>query len=269
MSAAPDRSQASSQGEGTPVGEITVLVAAREHPVSGRPVRSRADAIAASLALGLSDQARLLSVGTLPDSVARDYLALGAARVEVLECAASTDPTTALKSELQSVAWVLTGTRQAPEHGEGFLPFALGAALDRPVITDVLAVQPEGDAWIVTQALPRGARRKLRVHPPAVLAVSAAAPQPLRHSLASALAGHIARQPLSAAKTTAFAEGPLVPGPKRRKVLEARSQKSGHARMLGAIESTSTGGTVLQTGDTRSKAQAVLDYLRTHSLVHF
>jgi hypothetical protein len=30
-----------------------------------------------------------------------------------------------------------------------------------------------------------------------------------------------------------------------------------------------TGGTVLQTGDTRSKAQAVLDYLRTHSLVHF
>jgi electron transfer flavoprotein beta subunit len=39
--------------------------------------------------------------------------------------------------------------------------------------------------------------------------------------------------------------------------------------MLGAIDSTSSGGTVLQAGDARSKAQALLDYLRTHSLVHF
>jgi electron transfer flavoprotein beta subunit len=45
--------------------------------------------------------------------------------------------------------------------------------------------------------------------------------------------------------------------------------QSGHARMLGAIDTPSTGGTVLATGDAHSKAQAVLDYLRTHSLVPF
>lgn len=65
------------------------------------------------------------------------------------------------------------------------------------------------------------------------------------------------------------AEGVLVPSRKRRQVLEAKTVQSGHARMLGAIESPSTGGTVIQTGSVDSKAQAVLDYLRTHSLVTF
>lgn len=249
------------------MNDITVLVGARPHPVSGRTVRSRADAVAASLALGLSGRVRLLSAGTLTDSVARDYLALGAPRIDVLECPADTDITAVLSSELSATAWVLTGTRQAPEHGEGLLPFALGVALNRPVITDVLSVEAEGEAWIVTQALPRGARRRLRVLPPAVLAVSASAPVALRHSLASAMAGHITRQ--RPATTPAASDAQTVPANRRRQVLEARSQKSGHARMLGAIESTSSGGTVLQTGDAQSKAQALLDYLRTHSLVHF
>lgn len=250
------------------MNDITVLVGARPHPVSGRSVRSRADAVAAALALGLSDRVRLLSAGALPDSVARDYLALGAPRIDVLECPANADITAVLSSELSAATWVLTGTRQAPEHGEGLLPFALGAALNRPVITDVLAVAPDGDAWIVTQALPRGARRRLRVTPPAVLAVSAGAPVALRHALASAMAGRITRKRVPTAPAASDAQT-VVPANRRRQMLEARSQKSGHARMLGAIESTSSGGTVLQTGDARSKAQALLDYLRTHSLVHF
>ncbi len=249
------------------MNNVTVLVGARQHPVSGRAVRSRADAVAASLALGLGAPVRLLSAGTLPDAVARDYLALGAPGIDVLECPDHADITTVLSGELSAAAWVLTGTRQAPEHGEGLLPFALGAALNRPVITDVLAVEPDGDAWIVTQALPRGARRRLRVSPPAVLAVSASAPVALRHALASAQAGRITRQRVAAAPAADDAQ--TVPAARRRQVLEARSQKSGHARMLGAIDSTSSGGTVLQAGDARSKAQALLDYLRTHSLVHF
>lgn len=249
------------------MNDITVLVGPRQHPVSGRSVRSRADAVATALALGLSERVRLMSAGALPDSVARDYLALGAPRIDVLECPADADITAVLSSELSAATWVLTGTRQAPEHGEGLLPFALGAALNRPVITDVLAVAPDGDAWIVTQALPRGARRRLRVTPPAVLAVSAAAPVALRHALASALTGRITRKRVPTAPAASDAQ--TVPANRRRQTLEARSQKSGHARMLGAIESTSSGGTVLQAGDARSKAQALLDYLRTHSLVHF
>lgn len=251
------------------MNDITVLVGTRQHPVSGRPVRSRADAVAAALALGVSDRVRLLSAGDMSGTVARDYLALGAAQIEVLDCAAGADVAAALASELRDVAWVLTGTRQGIEPGEGVLPYALAAALKRPVISDVLAVQPEGDAWIVTQALPRGARRRLRVHPPAVLAVSASSPQLLRHSLASAMAGRVVRKTASAPPAPAFAGRQIVPDHKRRTALQARTQQSGHARMLGAIESPSTGGAVLQTGDARSKAQAVLDYLRTHSLVHF
>lgn len=251
------------------MNDITVLVAATHHPVSGRPVRSRADGVAASLALGLSDSVRLLSAGDLPDSVARDYLALGAPRIEVLECDSHADLSSALLPALHEVPWVLTGTRSASEHGTGVLPHALAAALGRQVVVDVLAVQPEGNAWIVTQALPKGARRRLRVHPPAVLAVSAAATQTLRHSLESAMTGQILRQQAPASASTMTHAGQRVPANKRRPLLEARSQQSGHARMMGAIESPSTGGTVLHAGTPQSKAQAVLDYLRSHSLVPF
>lgn len=253
------------------MNHITVLVAGRQHPVSGRAVRSRADAVAAALALSVSDQVRLLSAGDMSDAVARDYLALGAPRIELLACAADADLTALLAAQLQGVAWVLTGTRHGIEPGEGVLPYALAAALNRPVISDVLSVQPDGDAWIVTQALPKGARRRLRVQPPAVLAVSASAPVALRHALASAVAGQVQRKPVTTTNgpDAATAARQLVPAHKRRLLLEARRQQSGHARMLGAIESPSTGGTVLKAGDARTKAQAVLDYLRAHSLIHF
>lgn len=249
------------------MSDITVLVAPRTHPVSGRPIRSRADATAVALALSLPGQPRLLSAGAMPDAVARDYLALGAPRLEVLTASANSDLVATLLPALKDTRWVLTGTRGEAEMGSGVLPFALGAALGRPVITDVLAVEPEGAAWIVTQALPKGARRRLRVSGPAVLAVSAAAPFALRHSLADGQAGVVTRTAVP---------GPAVPEPaqraprnKRRKLLEAVTRQSGHARMLGAIESPSTGGTVLQNGTPQSKAQAVLDYLRTHSIVPF
>jgi len=258
------------------MSDITVLVAARNHAVSGRPVRSRADAAAAALALGMSSAVRLLTAGPLPDAVARDYLALGAPLLEVLECGEDADIAARLLPALRDVPWVLAGTRSESEHGTGstgILPYALAAALQRPVVADVLGIQAEGSAWIVTQALPKGARRRLRVQAPAVLVVSAAASPTLRHSLADAMAGRIVRKPLQATKPSSVPAstpvGQRVAGSKRRKLLEARTQQSGHARMLGAIESPSTGGAVLQAGDPHTKAQAVLDYLRTHSLVHF
>lgn len=255
------------------MSDITVLVAARHHAVSGRPVRSRADAAAAALALGMSGAVRLLTAGPLPDAVARDYLALGAPLLEVLECGEDADIAARLLPALRDVPWVLAGTRSEAEHGTGVLPYALAAALQRPVVADVLGIQAEGSAWIVTQALPKGARRRLRVQAPAVLVVSAAASPTLRHSLADAMAGRIVRKPLQATKPASASPsapvGQRVAGSKRRKLLEARTQQSGHARMLGAIESPSTGGAVLQAGDPHTKAQAVLDYLRTHSLVHF
>ncbi|MDB5895625.1 MAG: electron transfer flavoprotein beta subunit, partial [Rhodoferax sp.] len=142
-------------------------------------------------------------------------------------------------------------------------------------VTDVVAIEPDGPAWTVTQALPRGGRRRLRVLPPAVLAVSAAAPVALRHALSAAMAGQILRtpapaQPATSAADLRFTTDPqLVPRSRRLQVLEARTVQSGHARMLAAVESPATGGTVLRTGDPTSKAEAVLAYLRSHSLVPF
>jgi electron transfer flavoprotein beta subunit len=268
------------------MSDITVLVAARANAVSGRPARSRADATAAALALAIDPSARLLSAGSLPGAVARDYLALGAERIDIFDCRDEAHLAATLLPTLETVPWVLTGTRSEAEQATGVLPHTLAAALGRPLVTDVLSVHVEAaGGWVVTQALPKGARRRLRISPPAVLAISAAAPQTLRHSLAAAMAGQIvrttarpatARVPVArAGATTSQPAAPaapidqLVPSSKRRKLLEAKTVQSGHARMLGAIDTPSTGGTVLATGDAHSKAQAVLDYLRTHSLVPF
>nr|WP_315182516.1 hypothetical protein [uncultured Albidiferax sp.] len=250
------------------MSQITVLVAPRSHPTSQRLTRCQADATAATLALGLSKSVRLLCAGQMPDGVARDYLALGAPVVEVLACATDAPLVEVLLPALRDVALVLTGTRSEADQGSGVLPYALAAALGRPVVTDVLSVEADGSGWIVTQALPKGARRRLKVQAPAVLAISAAAPLTLRHSLADAVAGKIVRT-AAATVASASASGTLVATRKRRKLLEAKTVQSGHARMLGAIESPSTGGVVLQTGNADTKAQAVLDYLRTHSLVTF
>nr|WP_315426723.1 hypothetical protein [uncultured Albidiferax sp.] len=247
---------------------ITVLVAPRIHPTSQRATRCKADATAVALGLELGLPLRMLCAGGMGDSVARDYLALGAPKLEILQCASDASLLDALLPALRDVPWVLTGTRSEAEQGTGVLPYALAAALGRPVVTDVLAVQPDGAAWIVTQALPKGARRRLRVQAPAVLAVSAAAPLTLRHALADAVTGQIVHTAVARTATETPA-GQLVPTSKRRKLLEAKTVQSGHARMLGAIESPSTGGTVIQTGTPDSKAQAVLDYLRSHSLVSF
>lgn len=248
---------------------IAVLVGPMTQAVSGREVRSRADALAASLALRLDTQARLLCAGSMSDETARSYLALGATEVCVLELASHLDFTAALSAQLQHTPWVFAGTRQGTEVGEGILPYALAHALGRPIVTDVLDIEPDGDAWIVTQALPRGARRRLRVKPPAVLVVSATVPLTLRHALASAQSGRIERLPPMTAPSAAHQDSGLAPRQKRRQALQARTAQSGHARMLGAIDSPSAGGAVINSGDASSKAKALLSYLRTHSLVHF
>ena len=65
---------------------IVVLVSERIDPVSGRATRNRNDALAAALALGLAAPAavQLLHFGAMNESVARDYLALGAPSIDLL-----------------------------------------------------------------------------------------------------------------------------------------------------------------------------------------
>jgi electron transfer flavoprotein beta subunit len=250
------------------MSRMTVLVAARQHPVSGRPTRSPADAKAVAVALAMpGGDVQLLSAGSLTDDVARDYLAQGARSIEVI--ATDTDVCAALVAPLQEVPWVLTGTRSAEEAGGNLLPFQLGAALNRPVVTQVVAIEDHGTHWIVTQALPKGARRRLKVTAPAVLAVSEAAPATVRYALADKTAGRIFRTGTVAANQASAPASTLVLRSKRRAVLQAKVAQSGHARMLGAIDSPSSGGLVVHSGSPEQKAQVLLDYLRRHALVNF
>lgn len=256
---------------------IAVLVSARVDPVSGRETRNRNDALAATLALGLLGPAevRLLHVGTMSDAVARDYLALGAPTIDLLELAADFlgGVVPALCEALAATPLVLTGMRANDSHGSGVLPFELAAAMGRPLIADVIGVEAVGLGWIVTQALPKGARRRLRVHAPAVLAISPATPLALRHSHADRMAGQVSRRRLQAAPSTPdalAAQEQRVPTARRLKLLEARVVQSGHARMQAAVGSAaSSGGTVISTGSPEDKARAVLHYLRGHALVNF
>lgn len=263
------------RGGSTP-NELAVLVAARVDPVSGRGTRSRGDAAAVALALGhaAATRIRLLSAGTMSDEVAREYLALGAGRIELFH-ADPADVVPVLARAVANSALVLTGMRAASGLGSGALPYALAAAMGRPVVADVVGLQAEGAAWIVTQSCPKGARRRLRITVPAVLAVSAALGGALRHSYRDRMAGEIARHPgLAGSGVPPAATGiawNFEPMARRLQVLQARTRHSGHERMLGAIDaqSASRGGALISAGDADEKARAILDYLRLHALVNF
>ena len=253
---------------------IAVLVSARIDPVSARATRNRNDALAATLALGLLGPAavRLLHAGTMSDSVARDYLAGGAPTIDLLEPAAELGRglVPALCDALAATPLVLTGMRANDTYGSGVLPFELAAAMGRPIVGDVIAVEAAGPAWIVTQALPKGARRRLKIAGPAVLAISPATPLQLRYSHADRMAGRVSRRLLQAVPEALTAPEQRVPAARRLKLLEARVAQSGHARMQAAVGSAaSSGGIVISTGSPEDKARAVLHYLRGHALVNF
>ena len=161
---------------------VAVLVSVRIDPVSGRATRSRADAAGAALALqalqaratlqGRSHaaQPRLLHAAcrqtAMPEAVARDYLALGIDRLERLELAAA-DPehiTAALAEACHDTPLVIAGARGESGLASGMLPHRLAQRLQRPLIAEVIDLQPEADGgWRVVQALPRGARRSWRL----------------------------------------------------------------------------------------------------------
>lgn len=278
-------------------GAITVLVGTRIHPVSQRPCRCPADSAAVALALGLGLPVRMLSAGHIPDSVARDYLATGAGLIEIVSIGNEHDhdaqpPAAQLSAllstllpHLQSSDWVLTGARAQPGQGTGLLPYALAAALNRPMLSDVLAIEPDAAGWTITQSLPRGARRRLRVQAPAVLAMAAATAAQPRHSFAAALAGRMVRIPaanMATAATTATVPATpsgtaaavttaqpcqRVPAKKLRPPLAAGAAHGGAQRMLAAIDSKASGGAVIDGADARANAQALLDYLLRHALL--
>jgi electron transfer flavoprotein beta subunit len=273
---------------------ISVLVSQRRHPVSGRWVRNPGDAVALALALQTAgpEQVRVLCAGPLQDSVARDYLAQGARDIDVLRPAPGEDVVEALQRALGQPAstpgeLILTGLRAEGSGGSGLLPYALAQQRGYPVLRDVVALRSDDTpastsadthpGWLITQALPRGARRQWQLQGSAVLAIHPSANAVQRHAHAALLKGriwHVAapevpavpvQQPVASTACT----WQTVPAVRRTQPLAPQVQRSGHDRMRAALGENSTAAAtqVLQTGSARDKAEALLRYLIDHALL--
>lgn len=262
---------------------ITVLVGQRAHPVSGRLVRPTGDATALSLALQTvgAEHVRVLSAGTLHDEVARAYLAQGARTIEVLQQASGEDVVATLSRAIQASPanpgdLVFTGLRGEADLGSGSLPYALARQLRCQVMRDVLALQAEGSAWRLTQALPKGARRQWRLSQPAVLAIHPSAAVTPRHAHVAMLQGQVVHAQAPQAVVPVAAQGlpdaawQRVPAAKRLLPLEAARQQSGHSRMLGAIGGDAAApAQVLKGLSPAEQAKAIFQYLQDHALLPF
>lgn len=268
---------------------LAVLVSVRIDPTSGRATRSRADAAAVALAqkaMGDGAEPWLCTAGSMPDAVARDYLAQGLSQLTRLRLAGDANPDQLLPmlaKACRDKGLLLTGPRAESGTSSGLLPYALAHVLQRLLIDEVIDLTPEDHGgWRVTQALPRGARRAWRLDAgvPAVLVTSARLQQredlPQKYSWVAAQAGRIVEPLMTvAAPQTQPAAAPAVAWTlettrKQRRPLAAVSAESGAARMAratGSAEPAARGGMVIREGSAMDKAQLLLDHLRKLSLV--
>lgn len=256
------------------IRRIAVLVSIGRHPVSGVPRYSRNDAAALGLAHDLARYALDISVdvihaGQADNPALPEYLALGAARVSVIEPAAEQDVLPALQEQLQGYDLVLCGSRAESGEASGMLPYQLAAHLRLPLLADVIAVTPGSGAIVAEQFLPKGRRREIALSLPALLTVHPLAPSRLRYAYARLRAGRICSQAFPAGTGAAGSEWRIENVKALPRKLTAPEKRSGHARMQAATVAESRGGKVLQDGSAADKAQAVLAYLREHHLVDY
>ncbi|MBT0570707.1 hypothetical protein KIK84_10230 [Curvibacter sp. CHRR-16] len=266
--------------------QIFVLVRQLLHPVSGKWVRDPADAQAVALALQTvpAEQVRLFSLGALQPSVAADYMAQGAPVLHTLlgDNGDSTPAAVAawLRQQDQGAATVLLlGQSPASDAADAtapVLPYLLAQQLQWLCLRDIGALRSVHTGWQLQQVLPKGARRQWQLSASAVLSVHASALVAKRYAPRDAQRGVLHEQVISAVSTatpTPSVAVQTVPTVLRVQPLQARQKKSGHERMLGAIGSPGGGSQskalVLEAGTVQDKAQAVYDYLDTHSLWSF
>lgn len=249
-----------------------VLVSAGRHPVSGLARACRGDAVALALGRQLAgDRLRVIHAGDAEEPALRDYLALGAGRIEVLGTRDGSDILTPLARALHDADLILTGSRAEQGAGSGLLPYALAHALGRPVVANVLEADiADGEAKI-RQFLPKGRRRRIAAPLPAVLAVHPLAPADPRYAYARLRAGRIEEKLADNASDAALSPQWTVETKRRQPVrLKAEDKaKSAHARLISAIATEAKGGVVAIEGSSVDKAQVLLSFLREHRLVDF
>ena len=251
------------------VKKIAVLVSGGRHPVSGQARHCRNDSLALQIGLdlnqSLTSNIRILHAGEANNPALQDYLALGAAQINVV-------PTTGdivenLAAQLSNTDLILTGTRAENGEDSGLLPYLLAAKLNCAIVADALEITPQGNKLEVLQFLPKGQRRRVLVSLPAVIVVHPSAAVRLNFIHARQNLGSIVSLPVgnSAAKSSQWQSG----APRKPIKLVAQIKQTGHERLMAAISSKTKGGTVVNEGNNVEKAQVILAYLREHQLIDF
>jgi electron transfer flavoprotein beta subunit len=250
---------------------IAVLISAGRNPVSGVPRACRGDAIAMTLGRKLAgDNLRVIHAGKADDPALNDYLAFGASTIEVLAVPEGSVAVGQLATHVATCDVILTGGRAESGMGSGLFPYALAAALVRPIIANVLDVAFDQNELKIQQFLPKGKRRRIAAHAPIILAIHPMAAAELNYAYARRLAGRFDVHQAAAM--------PEPPPPSPWKVssdlrlpirLKAEAPKAGHARLLSAIAFEAKGGVVAFDGSPVDKAQIVFNYLREHHLLDF
>ncbi|AJK48853.1 drug:proton antiporter [Burkholderia plantarii] len=252
---------------------IAVLVSVGRHPVSGAPRYSRNDAAALEIgrALAAEHGARLevLHAGDPANPALADYLALGASRVEVLECQPGDEAIGPLAERLAGCDLVLTGTRAEGAFDTGMLPYQIAARLDFGLAGTAVDVALRDGCAEIRQFLPKGLRRKVAVKLPAVVAVHPLAGVEPRYAYARLREGRIEARPAAVAPSAELEAWASVPAGRKPVRLAAAEKRSGHARMLSATTTESRGGNVVIEGSSVEKAQVILAYLREHQLIDY
>ncbi|MFM0174040.1 electron transfer flavoprotein subunit beta/FixA family protein [Paraburkholderia sediminicola] len=257
--------------------KIAVLVSVGRHPVSGTARYSRNDAAALSMALSLARTHNatldVLHAGDPSNPALKEYLALGARSVEVLEIATTpelqADATAPLAARLRGYDLVLTGTRAEGAFDSGMLPYRVANALEMPLVGAAVDITLRDGCAEVRQFMPKGLRRRVEVRLPALIAVhplANAAPTYAYARLREGTIRPVATQAAANPDDLTWTVRPAVAKPVR---LAAAEKRSGHARMLSATTTESRGGSVVIEGSSVEKAQVILAYLREHQLVDY
>lgn len=204
---------------------ISVLVSAGRHPVSGAARYARNDAISLSIGLKLAEtlgaNVEVISASDTfkaDNAALADYLALGATEVSVVNTEMGEDIVDSVVQHLRlsKPDIILTGSRAENGEDTGLLPYLIAEKLGLPMIANVLEITPiatglggVGDSAAldstalnskvleVLQFLPKGKRRRVVVTLPAVIVIHPLATVKLHYAAAKKTTGKITSLPSS------------------------------------------------------------------------
>jgi electron transfer flavoprotein beta subunit len=243
---------------------LSLLVSVGRNPVSGAPRACRNDVAALEIAQSLPGELTVLHAGKADNPGLADYLAYGAAKIEVVPATATSDIITALAEKLSGSDLILCGSRAEDGEESGMLPYLVAEKLKLPLVGQVLSLTVIGDQAEITQFLPKGARRLVRVTLPAMICIHPMAPVQPRYAFARKRLGKIVE--LAPAAGSLASPWTVEPATKTPIKLKAHKKEAGHSRMQSAIAPAAKSGEVLIEGNDAAKAQAILAYLRKYRL---